>query len=780
MAENKGFFEWAESDPLDMLDALSDAKEKLQQEYTDMVSNPVNLSPNGATNHVSWAKGTSPNAEWGVDFETYSAADIFDVGLDNYFADPTTIVLMAGLYTEDGSWGASHVAELDFITDPASVNQLYDVARQPVTFDAHNAMFEELCFKKLGVPIPTHRFKDSATMSRLAGAASALESAAPQLLGRDKEEMGKVYIQIFSRPHLKPEKIAGLMIPAYQTPENMHFNPQIIKDFPDEWKKFRMYCLLDAKLGYLLARYAKPFVLAKEFDYDAVTRMMNRKGWPVDYATVVEFHARYLRNLREIEREFRLSQNAPSLNLNSLPQLKAWCKDRGINAKSFDTNTVAKMKRAIEKKIDAGGLPRSKQNDYEAVHHLLRTKQELGGSSLKKLEPLIMLTSADGILRDSYMHAGAGATARTTGKGVQMQNLKRLTRPATEQELMAIETLAAWTNEKMAGNMRQLFRSKDPLGQIIVGDFSSVESRGLAWCAGANWKLQAYRDGKDMYKVLASSPEMYGVPYEDVTKDQRQGGKVGELSCGYQAAADAVQSFAEGMGITNINAPELVRAWRAINPEIVALWHALDAALRTAVEEQRMASVPIGPNGEWRVELHPITPPSSLSRQHDAVHRGVTTARSIMMDVVTHTGELFLRRVIHGVYPHGRGLRYYKPTSRKTGNLWTDEFTNPKTKQIQHYTIYGGKLSGLLTQSFCREMFMIALRDTWIWTEESTNVDLIGQFHDEIVLDWVPPATNRAYSLDEAKARLQRSMTYTEVPGFPLDAEINSSYRYIK
>lgn len=741
----------------------------------------INLTPNPIM-AAGQMHTTSPSiSEWGIDFETYSAADLFEVGLDNYFAHPTTKVLMAGLYADDGM-GARH-ATLDFIKHPPLELDLKALAQTPVTFDAHNAMFEEMCFALLKMPVPSHRFRDSATMSRLAGAASALEAAAPQLLGRDKQEMGKVYIQIFSRPHLKPEKIGGRMIPAYQTPDNLHFNPQIIVDFPDEWEKFKEYCLLDARLGFELARYASPFVLGKEYDYDTVTRMMNRKGWPVDVDTVKAFHERYLENLNGIEMEFRLGQDALSLNLNSLPQLKQWCKERGINAKSFDEKTVAKMKRAIEKKIDSGNLPKPKLENYEAVHHLLSTKQELGGSSLKKLKPLMELTSADGILRDSYMHAGAGATARTTGKGVQMQNLKRLQRPATEEDLRAIRALAMWTNEKMAGNMRQLFRSKHPQGEIIVGDFSSVESRGLAWEAGARWKLDAYRDGKDMYKILASSPEMYGVPYDEVTKDQRQGGKVGELSCGYQAGADAVQSFAEGMGITNINAAELVRGWRAINPEIVELWRKLDEALRIAVEDGRMAQVPIGPGANavsgWRVELHPIACPSSLTKQHNAAHPGWPII-SIMMDVVTSDGSMFLRRVIHGVYPFGRGFRYYKPTSRKTGDLWTDQFTNPKTKQIQHYTIYGGKLSGLLTQSFCREMFMHSLKDVWIWTEGSANVDLIGQFHDEIVLDWVPLGTSPGYDLDEAKAKLHRSMTNTIVPGFPLDAEINSSYRYIK
>ena len=102
-------------------------------------------------------------------------------------------------------------------------------------------------------------------------------------------------------------------------------------------------------------------------------------------------------------------------------------------------------------------------------------------------------------------------------------------------------------NGTLAENLRQVFWSEDPQGALIVGDFSSVESRGLAWVAGADWKTEAYRAGKDLYKVQAAS--IFHKPYEAITKDERQTGKVGELSCGYGAGAGSVLRFAAKMGI---------------------------------------------------------------------------------------------------------------------------------------------------------------------------------------------------------------------------------------
>ena len=55
---------------------------------------------------------------------------------------------------------------------------------------------------------------------------------------------------------------------------------------------------------------------------------------------------------------------------------------------------------------------------------------------------------------------------------------------------------------------------------------------------------------------------------------------------------------------------------------------------------------------------------------------------------------MLFTRVIHGAHMKGRNVGYWKPSERKTGDLWVDVFTNPKTKQVQPYTVYGGKLAG--------------------------------------------------------------------------------------
>lgn len=691
----------------------------------------------------------------GLDFETYGSRNLPAVGLDNYTADPDFQPLLAAVAFEDK---ATHV--IDFSRDfDHALAELYGLvvlpALQGTEIAAHNAGFERAVLKALGYRLPADMFADSAVVARALGYGGSLEAAAPQMLGVPKLESGKELIKLFS---------IG----------DGPFDVSTATDNPAEWDLFKSYCQVDAELSLRIVREGLRTHgwLHEELETSALTLEMNDTGWPVDMHLLGVLEKRYAENVASLEAE--VAKIDPDLNLFSHPQMLQWFKARGIRASSFDEKSVAKLLTQVTAKIASLPHDHPRQNGYHQALYILQSKQAMGGSSPKKLAKLRATVGSDGRLRDQYLHVGASATFRTTGRGVQMQNLPRL-----HGEGDPVDRAAGWTNDEIAHNLRQVFRAQHKDGMLIVGDFSSVESRGLAWQAGEQWKLDAYFEGADIYKELAA--RKFGKPVDSITKDERMFGKVGELSCGYGAGSGAVQSFAEGMGVklTEAEAAELVRDWRDANPRTVDYWRNLEAVLNRvmALEVDQQFDA-----GNCTIEMRIVTAPESLRKQTDDK---ILTSLEYSVLLPGFTGVVhYLTRTIHGVHRDGRNVGYFRSTARKTGDLWVDKYVDPKTGQQRKYSLYGGKLAGLLTQSICREVFFDRLRTVELFTRQQSNVRVIGQFHDEIVLEWQPDPfpgkAGPAIPLYEAKGKLLGAMSMKSMSGFPMAAEVHAAPRYIK
>lgn len=694
----------------------------------------------------------------GMDFETWGSEPLPTVGLDNYLHAGEFHPLACAMVWQDEGQHESIVV-FDFVKRPEDYEWFRQVLIDNgdyVHFAAHNAGFERGVISTMGLdPLKLH-ILDSAVVSRCMGAGSHLEAAAPQLLGIDKIEAGKDLIKKFSIPN-----------------ERYNFRPPTAADVANDpdWQDFLAYMVQDARASHRLVR-DHLWIALMERDYEQITAAMNMRGWKVDVAAVKEMQLRYLNNLAETLQWFADNID-DQLNLNSPLQLKEWAKARGMHATSFDEQHVETYLSRLDKKLADPTLAPERREKLTEVWHMLRTKQTLGGSSLKKLKVILDTVGPDGILRDQYMHCGAGQSFRTSGRGVQMQNLKRLP-PEPRDMAELFDGHSVWTNDDLAENLRQVFTAHHPQGSLIVGDFSSVESRGLAYLAGEQWKLDAYHRGEDLYKVLAAKIN-HITDWHMVTKEQRQGGKVGELSCGYGAGGTAVQGFAQKMGIemTEEEAVQLVRDWRATNPRIVELWAVLDQLLIEVVQSGGKGSN-FGADlaNDLRIEFARIRTPVSLEKQHPG-------AKTIAMWLFLRgQSRPVLERIFQGCYLRGNQVCYYKPSERRSGELWSAWYIDPKTKQKRFYNLYGGKLSGILTQSFCRELFFMAMKRV---TEkvERPGVRLIGQFHDEIVLDYDPLVT--PYTVETVKMELEQVMSNPHpFKGFPLAAEVKHDYRYTK
>ena len=125
-----------------------------------------------------------------------------------------------------------------------------------------------------------------------------------------------------------------------------------------------------------------------------------------------------------------------------------------------------------------------------------------------------------------------------SGRNIQLQNLPQ-NHIATLDEARELVKLGAFDMVgSIYGNtpdiLSQLIRTMliaKPGCEFIVADFSAIEARVLAWLAGEQWRMDAFKNGEDIY--CASASHMFGVPVvkHGINGELRQRGKVAELAC---------------------------------------------------------------------------------------------------------------------------------------------------------------------------------------------------------------------------------------------------------
>jgi len=126
-----------------------------------------------------------------------------------------------------------------------------------------------------------------------------------------------------------------------------------------------------------------------------------------------------------------------------------------------------------------------------------------------------------------------------------------------------------------------------PEGYMLVdSDSSQIEARTLAWLAGQNDLVEAFEQGEDVYKIMAS--KIYNKPEADITKDERFVGKTTILGCGYGmgAAKFKKQLKTFGVEISEEEAQGIIDTYRKSYPAIPKLWRKAGGVLDIILEDQ--------------------------------------------------------------------------------------------------------------------------------------------------------------------------------------------------
>jgi DNA polymerase I-like protein with 3'-5' exonuclease and polymerase domains len=168
-----------------------------------------------------------------------------------------------------------------------------------------------------------------------------------------------------------------------------------------------------------------------------------------------------------------------------------------------------------------------------------------------------------------------------------------------------------------AGKLKKAIEA--PEGYVILdADSSQIEARVLAWLSGQNDLVEAFRDGKDVYKIMASA--IYGKSVEEITKEERFVGKTTILGAGYGMGAQKFRAQLKTFGaeVTEGEARHIIQVYRETYPHIVQLWRQAQLALEALTKDSVTS---LGRDGV--LELVPgqraIRMPSKLLLRYDGL-----------------------------------------------------------------------------------------------------------------------------------------------------------------
>jgi len=141
-----------------------------------------------------------------------------------------------------------------------------------------------------------------------------------------------------------------------------------------------------------------------------------------------------------------------------------------------------------------------------------------------------------------------------------------------------------------------------PEGHVIIDcDSAQIEARVLAWFAGQTDLVEAFRDGKDVYKIMASA--IYNKEVEEIDKGERFVGKTTILGAGYGMGADKFQTQLKTFGVETpiTEAKRIIDVYRETYPWIPSLWQngnkAIEALSKGRTATWGNGAVTIGKDG---------------------------------------------------------------------------------------------------------------------------------------------------------------------------------------
>ena len=624
-----------------------------------------------------------------IDIETFSDADLKKCGVYKYAESPNFEILLFAYSLDNGPVQVIDLAQGEEI--PESI--LAALSDNRIEKWAYNASFERICLSEyLRKHHPEHfvsysidgdtvshylapsAWKCSRIWGAYMGLPLSLEGIGAVLKLQDqKMKEGKDLIRYFCVP-CKPTKTNGGR--ERNLPEHA----------PDKWDVFKSYNIRDVEVELAIKDKLRLFPVP-DFVWDEyhLDQEINDRGIAVDMQLVDNAV-----NLDAITKDALMGrmQDLTGLdNPNSVAQMKDWLSDNGIETESLD-------KKAVKELLS---------NADKTTTEVLECRQQLAKSSVSKYTAMANMVCEDGRARGCFQFYGANRSGRWAGRGIQLQNLPQnhMSDLAEARSLVrdgnfdALDILYDNVPGVLSELIRTAFVPKDGY-KYIVADFSAIEARVLSFLANEKWRIDVFREGKDIY--CASASQMFKVPVEKHGQNAhlRQKGKIAELALGYGGSVGALRAMgAIEMGLEEEELQPLVDAWRNANSNITSFWWQIDSAVKQAVIQKKSCEVGF-------------------------------------LKIYYQSGMLFID------LPSGRRLCYVKPkmgTNQFGSESVTYEGIN--TGKWTRIESYGPKFVENIVQAISRDILAYAMRTL-------AHTFIVGSVHDELIIECSPDVSVEA------------------------------------
>lgn len=686
-----------------------------------------------------------------LDTETYSATPIKQ-GAYKYAADAE--VMIATYAIDDGP-----VHDIDFtIGIPEDVWMFQNLLANATTIVAHNAMFDRNVIRlgNLKIETPIEKWRCSMVKALLHGLPGGLDKLCeilkvPQELAKQKD--GRRLVLQFCKPLGANRKLRRATRETHKQ-DWEHFIEYARHDIHamrEVWKKLPSWNYSDTGIG------------AVERDLWHLDQKINDRGVFTDQALVAAAiratDAEQLR-LKDCVREHTDGYVEAATQRDRM--LEFIFAEYGMGMADMTKASVTKML------------------DRDDIDHLLRQllelRQQASKTSTAKYAAFQRAANDDHRVRGMLQFSGAARTRRDAGRTVQLQNLASRGLLPQDQIEVGVEALLAGAEDLLfddimlltASTIRSVIQAP-PGKKLVVSDLSNIEGRGLAWLAGEEWKLQAFRDfdagiGADLYKLAYA--KAFNIEPGDVTKFGRSIGKVMELGLGYAGGISAFVTFALVYGIDLDEMADI--AWDNIPGNVLhdaqsfvewlkekgQHWPMSDKAAVVCESFKRM----------WR-EAHPMT-----VRLWFELENGFRLAVETPGKTFSYRGFKFRRdgAWLRIMLPSGRFLCYPHPVVDKDGCSFMG--VNQFTRKWERVRTYSGKLAENACQSVARDVMFDAMPGI-----EAAGYEIILRVHDEVPCE-APDLPE--YNAGHLSSLLAKVPPWAE--GFPLAAAGFESNRYKK